>query len=309
MTMRASRIGVFVAVIVACFVLSISSQSKAHPWSAQNSGYGAFLAHPGSNPTNVAVTRTVDGFYYRTTIEPLDVPFLSGGSHTAGVISPCGISNSCVNGANARPQQIVSQYPTPSRDAGEFLANGYAAGCTTTAGVKQCTGVHSNGGVYKRWYQDGRICDPWYNCGYMFTANQLSAVSSNTSVEFQVQRNGGAPGGGYHWRGWYRKSGEAWQVSELHRNGHRPQMWYGLVAIGAENLNLSGAMADGALPLHQRQIDWRSMRHHHYGQPGTAPPGIHNYTNTETFIPTSPHSPACYATVLGATTVEGRGRC
>jgi hypothetical protein len=290
--------------IVTVTILAVALSAtgvQAHPYGASH-GYVAKVSHPGTNPTNIVVTTNVDGMYYAATIAALNFPFLHNGNHSVGTTSPCGNTN-CINGANARPQQIVSTYPLQSNQNQEFLANGYFGGCAMANGARICSGTTSTGGVYKRWYQDGTICDPWYNCGYVLTGAVLAAMSTGTNAEFQMQRNG-ISGGGFMWQGWLRISGGSWQVKEFQRSGHRPQMWYGRASVGAENLNLSFV----ELALNMAQADWRNLSVHHYGDPSTSPPGTVNYTGTSAWTFDHPHVP-CYLTQVTLTRLEGKGQC
>jgi hypothetical protein len=264
-------------------------------WSSQSSGsyfaYSAGLRGPSGRSDKV------DGVYYRARITDLDVPFSDG---SKGVTPPCG-NLSCVTGGNARPQQVLAQFPQQSASQGEFLANGYVAGCAHWTGNKVCTGIHPNGGVYKRWYQDGRICDPSFHCSYWFTGTQLQAVSTGAWHTLQIQRNGNAPGGGFWWRGWFY-TGSTWLVNELHRSGHRPQMWYGRASFGAENANIQQV-----LPLRMAQFDWRNIRYHEFGWPSSNPPGWTNYATPSGWQTWS--MPNCSVEPRASDRLEGAGTC
>jgi hypothetical protein len=93
-----------------------------------------------------------------------------------------------ITGANARPTQVVIQYPPANLN--DFFAIGVVMGCVRNADTvggdgNQCTGINaSNGGVYKEVYYDS-----YYN-GYYF-ASLLSnwKVSAGQVVNLEVAPN------------------------------------------------------------------------------------------------------------------------
>jgi hypothetical protein len=245
-----------------------------------NTGADALVA----DSTGRTWYNNVDGVYAGMVIPGnMNVPLIniSTGLMRAGVTPN---ANERVVGHNTRPIQIFAAVNSTAANSGEFVGVGITAGCMHSTGIgnpPNCTGIASNGGVYKRIYVDGCTivlapngCTGDELPGYY--QSPFGAVSVNEYHTFQIQRHWFGATTGYRFGVW---------VDGLLLGQAQQTFMFGGSSEGSESATNTGA--ENGWPVHKMALDMSepcfgpapygpcapSTKVHYYGDPSTYPPG------------------------------------
>ncbi|MHB8467033.1 MAG: fibronectin type III domain-containing protein [Acidimicrobiales bacterium] len=238
-----------------------------------------------------------DGVYVNITIMGgLDVSTFQGPSPTQ---YPSPATDDNVKGANARPLQIVSTVST------EFVATGYVAGKAGGTSGTFNTGINqTNGGLYKRVYEDGVDCSSG-SCLYGAVMDVADGpVSAGQVISLQIQRHWNASYQRYYWDVYM--NGQEWTRSTA-------LMTLGSVGMGMEHAEPGGVegVSPTPPPVNLNENDWTNVYFHHNGDPSANPPGLQAYTKATIYnILNSDVYTTCTLTQTNsAGDLVGSGRC
>lgn len=241
----------------------------------------------------------IDGMYtWLNTPADMDVPLQ--GTQGQPSVYPNGHT---IVGHNTRPMQIVAVHNSAARDAGEFVAIGIQAGCSDDEREddRECTGIHSNGGVYKRVYVEHRVKrfagDP-----REYEIEHYNALSVSTNHQYQVQRKGYL--GGFYFRFYFDNSNK--------QNVPVDDMVSGFGVFGTESVTEveTDCCNAGHQLLNQHVDDFSSIKYHRFGEPSASPPGTTNYTAYNWHLISNPHASHCSIQFSGSGFVVSYGeRC
>lgn len=257
--------------------------ADAHPFGPNAGAVARFGSPEGATYTNL------DGFYGSSYTEPLDVPTAIGPRFDAP-------RNDEVIGANSRPMQLNAINP-PNRI--DWYATGYGAGCVEegSAQTKDCSGLTSTGGIYKRAYVDVLNC-PEGVCTYNLF--WYKAISAGERHLYQLQRNWVTDR--YRFRIWL--DGVLLQSRTAHFTA-------GYVSFGTESFSFNGAdyQESGHQNLSQAQNNFADAWMHIYGAASAQPPGTRGLELNRGWQLYNPHAAACAMRSDGNTRAIGSGRC